>query len=163
MKTIIKKYVINITVFLLSLFSSIVVAIEKKSIETNVLSEPNYSDPNMAGNLIQTTLGLFVVLALIGVAAWAFKRFGHFQTGVHGKMKIIGGLSLGSRERVVLLQIGEKQLVVGVTSSHIQTLHVLDEALPDEDTSEKGTGFSAKLQAAITNRNGHSQVSSEKL
>ena len=91
-----------------------------------MLAGSGLADPNMTSSLIQTTLGLLVVLAIIGGAAWGFKRFGNFQTGVQGKLKVVGGISLSTRERVVLLQVGDKQLVVGVTPGHIQTLHVLD-------------------------------------
>jgi len=142
----------NAIVFFLGMSSSIVVAAEKKITETPILAESGFSDPNMAGNLLQTMLGLIVVIAVIGGAAWAFKRFGHFQTGLHGQMKVVGGLSLGGRERIVLLQVGEQQLVVGVTPSRIQTLHVLDEALSMDEKPEPATGFSMKLQAAMTNR-----------
>jgi flagellar protein FliO/FliZ len=142
----------NAIVFFLGMSSSIVVATEKKITETPILAESGFSDPNMAGNLLQTMFGLIVVIAVIGGAAWAFKRFGHFQTGLHGQMKVVGGLSLGGRERIVLLQVGEQQLVVGVTPSRIQTLHVLKEALSMDEKPEAATGFSMKLQAAMTNR-----------
>ena len=111
-----------------------------------------YSEPDVAGNLIQTTLGLLVVLAVIIIAAWAFKRFGNFQSGMQGKIKIVGGVSLGARERVVLLQIGEKQLVVGVAPGNIQTLHVLDEPLQATSDTPDVSNFSSKLQSAMASR-----------
>lgn len=42
---------------------------ESKLAETKVLSGAGLSDPNVAGSLLQTTLGLLVVLAVIGGAA----------------------------------------------------------------------------------------------
>jgi len=134
---------------------------------TKELTEGSFSDPSIAGNLIQTTLGLLVVLGVIAVAAWAFKRFGHFQSGMQGKLKVVGGISLGSRERVVLLQVGDKQLVVGVAPGKIQTLHVLDEPLLVENEKPKAVSFSERLQSAVTSRmteksnkniNGNSEV-----
>lgn len=110
------------------------------------------SDPNMAGNLVQTTLGLLVVLLVIGAAAWAFKRFGGVHVGAQGRMKIIGGISLGTRERAVLLQVGEQQLVVGVSPGRVQTLHVLDTPIEIDDKPADTTSFSARLQAAVSNR-----------
>ncbi|NOX91791.1 MAG: flagellar biosynthetic protein FliO [Gammaproteobacteria bacterium] len=108
----------------------------------------------MAGNLAQTTLGLLVVLLVIGAAAWAFKRFGNVHVGAQGRMKIIGGISLGTRERAVLLQVGEQQLVIGVSPGRVQTLHVLDKPVLVEDKPENSTNFSSRLQAAILNRKG---------
>jgi len=111
-----------------------------------------FSEPDVAGNLIQTTLGLLVVLAVIAVAAWAFKRFGHLQSSVQGKIKVVGGVSLGARERVVLLQVGEKQLIIGVAPGQIQTLHVLDEPLQTANDISDEPSFAAKLQSVMASR-----------
>ncbi len=118
------------------------------------LMSSGLSDPGMAGNLAQTTLGLLVVLLVIGAAAWAFKRFGNIHVGAQGRMKIIGGISLGTRERAVLLQVGEQQLVIGVSPGRVQTLHVLDKPVLIEDKPENATRFSARLQSAMLNRKG---------
>lgn len=123
-----------------------------KLASSKVLSGTGLSDPNMAGSLIQTSLGLLVVLAVIGGAAWAFKRFGSFQTGMQGRMKVVGGVSLGARERVVLLQVGDQQLVVGVAPGQIQTLHVLDEPLSTNEDAAEPMSFSARLQSVMANR-----------
>jgi flagellar protein FliO/FliZ len=117
------------------------------------ITPSGFSDPNMAGNLLQTTLGLLVVLVVIGAAAWAFKRFGNVNMGAQGRMKIIGGVSLGTRERAVLLQVGDQQLVVGVAPGRVQTLHVLDKPLSMEDKQVTTNSFSSRLQSAILNRN----------
>ena len=121
---------------------------EKKALEGPVLN-----DPNITSNLIQTSLGLLIVLALIAVAAWSVKRFGSFHKAAQGQMKIVGGISLGSRERVVLLQVGDQQLVVGVAPGRIQTLHVMEEPIQFDDSSkDKPVKFSDKLQAALKAR-----------
>jgi flagellar protein FliO/FliZ len=94
------------------------------------------------------------VLLLIAAAAWGFKRFGNMHVGAQGKMKIIGGISLGTRERAVLLQIGEQQLVIGVSPGRVQTLHVLDNPVLVDDKPADAMNFSSRLQAAILNRKG---------
>jgi len=142
------------------LFSVDVLAVENTVTETVIitpekektLAGSRLSDPNMTGNLIQTTLGLLIVLLVIAVAAWAFKRFGNVHVGAQGRMKIIGGISLGTRERAVLLQVGEEQLVIAVSPGRIQTLHVLEKPVPVEAKLENTTSFSSRLQSAILNR-----------
>lgn len=145
----------SISFILLFQVSNVVLAVEStiaKTLDTKgSVAGSGLSDPNMAGSLIQTTLGLLVVLAVIGGAAWAFKRFSGFQAGAQGKLKVVGGISLSARERVVLLQVGNQQLVVGVAPGQIQTLHVLNEPLPD-DTVEEPSSFSDKLQSALARR-----------
>lgn len=131
--------------------STLLSSAEKIS-ESKELAGSGFSDPNVAGNLIQTTLGLLVVLLVIAAAAWAFKRFGHFQSGLQGQLKVVGGVSLGSRERVVLLQVGSQQLVLGVAPGRIQTLHVLDEPLSMESNDTQGASFSERLQSAMASR-----------
>lgn len=143
------------------LFSINSYAIDKSTAESIVtnsskaktLAGSGMSDPNMAGNLVQTTLGLLVVLLLIGAAAWAFKRFGNAHVGAQGRMKIIGGISLGTRERAVLLQVGEQQLVIGVSPGRVQTLHVLDNPVLVDDKPGDPMSFSSRLQSAILSRN----------
>jgi len=127
----------------------------KKPEEAKALAGNRLSNPDMASNLVQTTLGLLLVLLVIGAAAWAFKRFGNVHVGAQGRMKIIGGISLGTRERAVLLQVGEQQLVIGVSPGRVQTLHVLDKPVLIEDKPEKSTSFSSRLQSAILDRKGN--------
>jgi flagellar protein FliO/FliZ len=142
------------------LWAGVVVAAEATMPSTNETSnvskeivDAGFSDPNIASNLIQTTLGLLAVLAMIAAAAWIFKRLGNFQSGMHGKLKVIGGVSLGARERVVLLQVGEEQLVLGVAPGRIQTLHVLNKPLSVEEEGDSPTvSFSARLQSVISGR-----------
>jgi len=86
-------------------------------------------DPMAVSNLWQLTFGLLVVLGVMLGLAWLVKRSGKFQMAAGGGLKIIGGLSMGSRERVVLLQVGETQLLVGVAPGRVQTLHVLEQPL----------------------------------
>lgn len=85
--------------------------------------------PMATDNLMQTGLGLFLVLALILAVAWVARRMGRFQAGAGSSLKIIGGLSMGSRERIVLIQAGDTQLLVGVAPGRVQTLHVLNETV----------------------------------
>lgn len=118
------------------------------------------ADNDITSQLLQTTLGLLVVLAVIVAIGWIVKRFGNLRGGVQGRMKIVGGLSLGTRERVVLLQVGDQQLVLGVAPGQIRTLHVLDQPLTDEQDSGEASGtdgsaassFAMRLQSVLKSR-----------
>lgn len=93
-----------------------------------------------AGNLTSAALrmvvGLAVVLALLGATAWVSRRF-RVGGGMRGGLiEVISGLSLGARERVVLIRVGADQVLVGVSPSGLRTLHVLKHAQtgkPDGD------------------------------
>lgn len=97
-------------------------------------------DPLTMSSLWQLTFGMTLVLGLIVAIAWLLKRTGRFQAAAGGSLRILGGLSMGSRERVILLQVGTTQLLVGVAPGRVQTLHVLGQPL--ENTSAGGTGTS---------------------
>lgn len=99
------------------------------------------------------TLGkLAVALIIVLIVFWAFAKFMKQmqvgQGGAHSGLKVIGALSLGQRERVVVVQAGTEQLVLGVTSSAINTLHVLETPMSATDSPELGD-FKQKLSAAL--------------
>lgn len=100
-------------------------------------------NPLSAGAVVQTILGLMVVVAVIVAVAWLLRRVSQMQAGVQGALKVVAGLSLGARERVVLMQVGEKQLLLGVAPGRIQTLYVLEQPLP-----AAAGGMSAELDFA---------------
>jgi len=78
-----------------------------------------------AGSMV---LSLLMVVALIVVCALVLKRFNFAQQ--HTKhLKMVANLSLGAKERVVVVQVGEKQLVLGVTSQQVNLLDTLAEPL----------------------------------
>jgi flagellar protein FliO/FliZ len=110
------------------------------------------TEPLGASNFLQMFLGLAVVIGVIFVMAWLIRRMGHVQTRVSGALKILGGLSLGQRERVVLVQVGENQILLGVAPGQIRTLHVLENPI-EADTSRPTGGepgsFAERLQGVL--------------
>lgn len=112
-------------------------------------------EPLAMGSLVRLTFGLLAVLAAIIVAAWLMKRVGRFQSGVGGAMKVIGGLSMSARERVVLIQVGETQLLLGVAPGRVQTLHVLQERIASQSPDVESGRFAEKLRAALAKGGPH--------
>lgn len=100
------------------------------------------------GSIVQVMLALLVVLALILGMAWLLRRVGGFQRGGSGAIRMLGGLSMGQRERVVLVQVGETQILLGVAPGRVQTLHVLDKPV-DVSGPHAGASFSQRLSQAI--------------
>jgi flagellar protein FliO/FliZ len=99
--------------------------------------------------------GLVMVLALFFLCIWGLRKLGGFNTSGAGKLRLLGGLSLGMRERVVLLQAGKKQLLLGVTPGRIQTLLVLegeDCLYQDEPADAAESGFAQKLAQLVKAR-----------
>jgi len=88
--------------------------------------------PGAASGLLQATLGLAVVLALIWGAAWVVRRVTPATRNANSPLKVVATQSVGPRERVVLLEIGGTWLVVGVATGSVNTLHTLPKSVLTE-------------------------------
>ncbi|HET8707373.1 MAG TPA: flagellar biosynthetic protein FliO [Pseudomonadales bacterium] len=89
------------------------------------LAEPAVAGEAGQAALGKLVLGLLAVLAIIYACAWAMKRLRLPNAFSNSLMKIEAVIPVGAREKIALLRVGDQQLVVGITSSSIQTLHVL--------------------------------------
>jgi len=84
-------------------------------------------------NLTDTAVGLIIVLLLIIGLAWLVKRYVQVPGMGKGQVQVLGGVSLGPRERAVLVSVEGTRLLLGVAPGRVQTLHVLGEAEPVAD------------------------------
>ncbi|MDH5408013.1 MAG: flagellar biosynthetic protein FliO [Gammaproteobacteria bacterium] len=114
---------------------------------------PLVTEPVGFGDYVQMFFGLALVLGIIFGMAWLIRRMGTLQHVGHSSLCILGGVSLGQRERVVLLQVGEQQLLVGIAPGQIRTLHVLEKPIAtNPNQSSTSSGFAEKLHAAMTGK-----------
>lgn len=75
----------------------------------------------------QVTLSLILVVVLLLALAWALRRLNRLQPQGAASLRLLGGLSLGARERILLVQAEDKRLLVGVSPGGLRTLLVLDD------------------------------------
>lgn len=109
--------------------------------------------PVGAGSVLQMIAGLALVVVLIFALAWAVRRFGNVNVNARGALRVVGALSMGSRERVVLIEAGDKQILLGVAPGRVQTLHVLDEPIRPQSTGgPQGGSFAERLRGAMGGR-----------
>lgn len=78
-----------------------------------------------AGTYLQATLALLLILGLLFGTAWLARKLSGGKGFGQGGMKIIGGVALGPRERIVLVEVGDSWLVIGIVPGQIRTLHQL--------------------------------------
>lgn len=69
----------------------------------------------MGGQLTQLVLGLLLVVGLIFVLAWLMRRVQSVGPGNGQVIEMIGSRALGPRDRLVLVQVGEEQILLGIT------------------------------------------------
>lgn len=81
--------------------------------------------PGLAGSVAQMLFGLVIVIALLLLTLWLIKRLS-VPRGAAAGLKVLGGVPVGPRERVVLVEVAGTVLVLGVTNTQVRTLHTLD-------------------------------------
>jgi flagellar protein FliO/FliZ len=81
---------------------------------------------------LRIVISLAVVVALIGVLALILRRLPGWGLTRAGELRLLGTMAVGSRERVVLMEIGGSRILLGVAPGRVQTLHIL----PAEDGTQ---------------------------
>ncbi|VVO04549.1 flagellar biosynthetic protein FliO [Pseudomonas fluorescens] len=104
----------------------------------------------VGGQLAQLVLGLLLVLGLIFFLAWLLRRVQ--QAGPAGKgqvIELIGSRALGPRDRLVLVQVGNEQILLGLTPGTITALHVLKEPVQVPSTEQATPEFAQRLMELL--------------
>ena len=110
-------------------------------------------EPMSSPYLLKLSAGLILIVVLIFLLAWLVRKFNLNQGSHSGLIKIIAGLSIGTRDRIVLLQVGEEQILVGLTPGKIEKLHTLSQPLevPGEQPAVSAS-FASKLNRLMGER-----------
>ena len=73
--------------------------------------------------LLQVVGSFFLVICVLLAVMLLLKRFNTVGISKTGYIQILASAPLGQRERAVLLQVGEEQILVGVAAGSVSTLH----------------------------------------
>jgi flagellar protein FliO/FliZ len=98
------------------------------------------STPSPTAGILQVILGLLTVLAVMALVAWLVKRIGAGINNNPAVARIVGGVSVGSRERVVVIEIANRWIVVGVAPGQVNSLANLEIGTaiqPGQETSSE--------------------------
>jgi flagellar protein FliO/FliZ len=86
-----------------------------------------------------------LVLAAVVLVGWILKRINLPQQGAGNALKVISGVAVGQRERIVLVEVNDTWLVVGVAPGQVNALHTMPKGfLPS--ASNTATGDDNKFQ-----------------
>lgn len=103
--------------------------------------------------LFQGLLGLVIVLAALAAFFWFLRRFSPGQSGAQGAVKVVGGVMLGPRERLVVVEVGDTWLLLGVGGGQVNTLHTLPRPANYVSAGpEPLPGFADKLRDLLQKR-----------
>lgn len=109
-------------------------------------------EPLSSPYLAKLTVGLLLVVLIIFGLAWLVKRFNLSQHSQNGLIRIIAGLPLGTRDRIVLLQVGDEQILLGLSPGRIRKLHTLSNPLNQEQEQVSVSAFAHKLDRIMGNK-----------
>lgn len=93
---------------------------------------------------LSLTIGL-IVLLLWG-AVWALRRWRPGAGSSAGDCAVVRSLALGPRERLLVVRVGGKHLVVGVGAAAVSLLCELEDSLPPPAPDQR---FSAAIDKAM--------------
>jgi flagellar protein FliO/FliZ len=120
-------------------------ALAAETVATTAASAPAATS-GVAGQLTQLVFGLLLVLGLIFFLAWLLRRVQ--QAGPAGKgqvIELIGSRALGPRDRLMLVQVGNEQILLGLSPGTITALHVLKEPVQVPSTEKATPEFAQRL------------------
>lgn len=110
--------------------------------------------PDAGASLLQVFLGLGVVIAALVGGLWLLKRVSAPHGAAAGTLRVIAGASVGPRERVVLLEVEDTWLVVGVAPGQVNALHQMPKGQPAAASpAPAGKDFGAWLKQVMERKN----------
>ncbi|MCU7837371.1 MAG: flagellar biosynthetic protein FliO [gamma proteobacterium symbiont of Taylorina sp.] len=100
---------------------------------------------------LSVSLGLIFILLLIFFLAWIMRKAGYSHLSGQGYLTILATLNFGQKEKIALIKVGRQQILVGITATQINTLHVLDKPLDIKERQARAENnqFAAKFYEVL--------------
>lgn len=102
---------------------------------------------NGSVSILPSLAAFVLVIAMIPAAIWLLKRTQAMRPARDGALQLVAGLAVGPRERIAVVNVGQRALVVGITAHGITHLATLDEALPVPPAPRPGAAAVAAVGA----------------
>ncbi|MFZ6861208.1 flagellar biosynthetic protein FliO [Undibacterium sp. Ji67W] len=121
------------------------------------ISQPIFAAETSAVNsgvgFLQIAGALVFILLLMFGSAWLLKRIGPITAGNKIPLKIIGGINVGTRERILVVEVDDQWMILGVTPNNISNLGSLEKRdLPTTSQSPAAGVFQDWLKRTIDKR-----------
>lgn len=110
----------------------------------------NTATPSSFITVLQVFFSLGLVLALIALVAWVMKRINTGHQSANSALRVVSAVAVGPRERVVLVDVGDVRLVLGVANGQVTALHQMPRPeFSDEANGELPVSFTDKLKQIL--------------
>lgn len=127
---------------LISIFCTTVVSLPAVAQSTNTASS--------ASSIASIFLSLLVVVGIIFALAYVMRRFNVAHTG-NGDMKVVASMVAGTKERLMVVEVGDEQYLLGITAHNINHLATLPSPIAGKQ-AEAGEQFKQKLVQAMAGK-----------
>ncbi|CAM3112228.1 flagellar assembly protein FliO [Legionella steigerwaltii] len=101
------------------------------------------------GELIRVVMGLLLVLLLIIVLSWVVKRLHGMQMGSAKGFQSVASMILGPKEKITLLKVGTRYLLIGSGAGNVTLLHDFGEQLPSGFDITNKPSFADLLKSVV--------------
>lgn len=104
---------------------------------------------DIGGQLVSLMFGLLVVVGLIFALAWLLRRMQQIGPRGNQAIKLVSSQALGPRDRLLLVQVGGEQILLGISAGRITPLHVLKEPVPLGEAQPATPEFAQRLMELL--------------
>lgn len=105
--------------------------------------------PIGGGDLLNMGISMLIVVGAVVALGWLYSRLRFNGGGAGNPINIVASRGLGPKERLLLVQIADQQLLIGLTASNVQTLHTFDKPVATEHAMSDASGFAERLRATV--------------
>lgn len=99
--------------------------------------------------ILSLGISVIVVVGVVILLGWLYSRLRFTGGAASSTINIVATRGLGPKERLLLVEVGDKQLLVGMTAASVQTLHTFDRPVAADDAIREEHGFADRLRAAL--------------
>ena len=100
-------------------------------------------------NPLSVVGGLLAVVLLIFFLAWLMRRVAGIPTMGGHQMKVVAALAVGAREKIVLVDVGGQQILVGVAAGRVSHLQSFEQ--PVLESPAGNSDFSSAMKKILQN------------
>ena len=103
---------------------------------------------------IKVVISLAIVLGIFYLLVNMFKKYTGMNIKSNSSIRVVGGLSLGGKDKVIILEAGEINLLLGVSASGITKLHQFNdnEMNVDDKKMQQASSFGQHIEKIIGNK-----------
>jgi flagellar protein FliO/FliZ len=109
------------------------------------------TDTPAAANMIQVTLSLLLIVGLLFGFSYVVKKFGlgKMINSSQFPVKVIGAISIGSNQRLMVIEVGDEWIVLGITPQNMTTITSMPRQVAPAANEAGNLKFASWMHSAL--------------